>query len=1180
MSITRSQAVDETRRRQFEAAWFSGVQQAIEDYLPEKTDDRFLATLEELVHIDIEFRWKTRNNDAHSGQRRPGPLVEEYLERYPVLNSPHLVTRLLRQEYWVRSRFGEQPVLDEYCRRFELFADVDQARRVICTDDSMSASASASEFAAGQNLGRYRLVRKHALGGFGEVWLAFDPVLKREVALKTLRSPLAEDDESCSRFVTEARTTARLEHPGVVSVHDLITEGDAAPYYTMRFVGGETLADSIQNHHASNQPDEKRSVDRIRLLSTFLTVTRTVEFVHAQELIHRDLKPQNIILGKYGETAILDWGLAKYQGESDTVSVPAGLDDTGRYDAYATRHGTVIGTPAYMSPEQSLGRIDLVDELSDQYSLGVILYELLTGKIPFPPDVERLDVHDPARPRSIDRSLSPDLEAICLKAMSFRREDRYGSVSDLTLELERFLADEPVSAYAAPWRTRLARWVKRNRTLVFAVGTTAAVAACLLALGVILLLEANQRLAARENEAVLLRGKTESALHDATRHLYSHRIALAHTELLKNNVVRAQELLAACPDPLREWEWYYLNWLIERHQSARELTGHQKVITKVAFSPQGRRLASGSADGSVVIWNTETWQQQMRLTAGSSVRSLAFSPNGRQIAIGSTDTQLGTKRGVVSTWDLETRARVAGRDAHGSVVACVAYAPDSEVMATGGGDGSIRIRNVETLEPTLRIEAAHEGEVRGLVFHSSAGELRLLSCADDGQLKLWNTQSGELIQTLPGHQGKIFDCVTREADGFMVSAGADRLIRVWDFADNVAKGERINDQARILVGHTDEVRGLACSPDGRYIASGSLDRHIRLWDVATGRVVTVVRRHTSHVRTLSFSPGGEYLATAGDEGVVHVWEVGQLAEDSPSGSLVKFSPTSNQLAVSNRKGISIWDVLNHTTTLKMVDHPAGITNFGYSHDGQQLAAIHADGAIQLWNPETGALVRQLKHRNTLPFGFAFEPTNRRLAVAHADDAIDLWDVETGELTATWDLESRAYQLAFDRSGDQLFVGYLNGSLGFWDVGRAGLRRMVDAHDGYLLGMALHAEHDWVATAGSDGWVRIWDWQTHRLVHEMNVGTTWLNCLEFTPDGKRLASGSEHTITFWDTDSGQEVLSMSLDRCIHVMTFSADGNHLAVAGEDPRVRIWQGGPAAAQARDVEEIPPKSPVEPAP
>jgi serine/threonine-protein kinase len=343
---------------------------------------------------------------------------------------------------------------------------------------------------------RFQLIRPHASGGIGQVWLARDCELQREVAVKEIQPRFAERAEQRVRFVLEAEITGNLEHPGIVPVYSLGRNAEGRPYYAMRFIRGESFAVAIRRFHDSHDEQAGSAPKRTRtilkwgvefrqLVGRFLDVCDAIDYAHSRGILHRDLKPANVMLGPYGETLVVDWGLAKVLGKSDLVRPETdGESGTGAPDESGaspgrTEHGTTIGTPAYMSPEQASGQIDQLGPASDVYSLGASLYELLTGQPAFRQAkvvemIEKVVAGDFPPPRAVDRSIPAPLDAICLKAMAKDKAARYTSVRELAQDLERWLADAPVVAFPERRLARVGRWLRQHRTWAYAGAATLA----------------------------------------------------------------------------------------------------------------------------------------------------------------------------------------------------------------------------------------------------------------------------------------------------------------------------------------------------------------------------------------------------------------------------------------------------------------------------------------------------------------------------------------------------------------------------------------------------------------------------------------------------------------------------------------------------------------------------------
>lgn len=423
----------------FEAAWRGEQHPVIEHYLGEVVQEARAALLHELLAIELAYRQRAGG---------PAPTLDEYQRRFP------------EQTLLLQKVFGP---LHDPCST--------------CAPESQAGLLGSQSVLGG---GRYLPLRSHARGGLGEVHVAEDVELHREVALKRIQDQYAHLPDYRQRFLREAQITGWLEHPGIVPVYGLVQDPDGRPCYAMRFVRGGTLRDAIRQFHGAEGPRRDPTERRLALqgvLGRFIDVCNTVAYAHSRDVIHRDLKPANVMLGNYGETLVVDWGCAKwFQGErSDRADgeqppAPAFRPSAAEGDA-KTRDGATVGTPVYMSPEQAAGVWGRVGPASDIYSLGATLYEILVNRAPVEGPSWEAALMQARRgefrpPREVRREVPPALEAICLRAMAFRPEDRYPTAVELAGDVERWLADEPVSAYPDGWALRVRRWAKRHSTLV------------------------------------------------------------------------------------------------------------------------------------------------------------------------------------------------------------------------------------------------------------------------------------------------------------------------------------------------------------------------------------------------------------------------------------------------------------------------------------------------------------------------------------------------------------------------------------------------------------------------------------------------------------------------------------------------------------------------------------------
>jgi serine/threonine protein kinase len=458
----------------------------------------------------------------------------------------------------------------------------------------------ASPCAAAQDA-RYQVLGLHAVGGIGRVWLVRDAALGRNIALKDLRPDRNRQATIHVRFLREAQITGQLQHPGIIPVYELVSRAASVPgeppadFYTMRLIKGRTLTEAARDYHLRQDAGKAGPLERIALINAFVSACNTVAYAHDRGVIHRDLKGANIVLGDFGEVVVLDWGFAKVldrwdgpaltcEAHEDPAS-PSGADGNGE----GSVPGQVMGTPAYMAPEQATGRIDDIDERTDVFGLGAILYEVLTGRPPFLASdaanvLRETRTESPPRPTEVRTSVPRALEAICMRAMAYRRDDRYPNVAELAREIQHWLADEAVQAYPETRTARLGRWTRRHQPTVAAAAALIGTAVIAIAAIMVLVGEERARVAAVKLEAEHERAEADARSRSLlAANVYFERIALAEREIDVGNISRAIQYLSACPADRRGWEWHCLQRLCRTKRMV--LTGHDAAVASVALSP-------------------------------------------------------------------------------------------------------------------------------------------------------------------------------------------------------------------------------------------------------------------------------------------------------------------------------------------------------------------------------------------------------------------------------------------------------------------------------------------------------------------------------------------------------------------------------------------------------------------
>jgi WD40 repeat protein/serine/threonine protein kinase len=707
---------------------------------------------------------------------------------------------------------------------------------------------------AGAGGARFRVMRPLARGGLGEIFLALDEELDRTVALKELQTGRAHDPDAQDRFLLEAAVTGRLEHPGIVPVYSLGRYADGRPYYAMRLVEGETLRDAIERFHrgrSAARRDDERSLDFRRLLRSVIDVCNTVAYAHSRGVVHRDLKPDNIMLGPFGETLVVDWGLAKPSGEASeprSSGPPSG-------DPSMTQPGSVIGTPRYMSPEQAAGELDRVGPASDIYSLGAILYCLLVGQAPYP-DGDLPSVLDRVRrgifpaPCRLRRTVDPTLEAICLKAMAQDPRARHASALELAGDLEAWQADV---RYRDEQEQALNQ-VKGSLTRLCLERAHNGFARQAHDEGMLWLARALEN-APPEPPALPRLIRTSLGAWYAGENLQERRLRLADAVNRVAFGPGGRTLATACQDgTARLWD------LSTGSPLSRPLR-HEGAVRALAFHPDGSCVVTAGDDGTIRRWDAISGQPLGEpLVHNGPVTVMELSPDGSRIAAGGP--------GGFRLWDTAT-GRPVGDTGPDAATLAIAFSPDGAAIALACDDRGVRLRDAATGSP-LGAPLVHAQPAPVLAF-DPAGRRLLTGCLD-GNARLWDLDRATISMNLP-HQGEVCCVGFRPAGGAFATSCADGAARLWDSATGHPIGEPLTQRERVLC--------LAFRPDGTILATGSRDGTARLWCAETGLPIGPPLGQGGAIRALGFSPDGRRLAVGDHDGTVDCWRVPAPVEGDP-----------------------------------------------------------------------------------------------------------------------------------------------------------------------------------------------------------------------------------------------------------------------------------------------------------
>jgi WD40 repeat protein len=1020
------------------------------------------------------------------------------------------------------------------------------------------------------HLGRFQLLRELGRGGCGIVYLAYDPHINREVALKVSHVQSAIDPEWRSRFMREAHAAGCLDHPNVVPVHEAGAVGPVE-FIVSAYCPGPTLADWLRKR---TEPIPFR--DAAGLIAV---LADAVAHAHARGVLHRDLKPANILLSTNNANQHEPCGstICAYSGDSWMNLVPKitdfglakQLDSTGEAP---TRTGMILGTVNYMAPEQAAGRSEAIGIGADIYALGAMLYELLTSRPPLmgETDLETLGLLqkvDPVTPSRLRPRTPRDLETICLTCLHKEPHRRYASAAELRDDLHRYLEDRPIHARRVSRVEIAGRWCRRNPALA-----TACLFAAAALIGVVVL---SLSLAYQQSRAAIAIGGRERETRAALEAVREQSILTRRETAVRaldqglteceaghgrNGILTlARSLTVAAELPPKQ--------IADVDHAARvnltawraELPGlidlfqHDAVIRVAAFSPDGSELTTASADGVLRRWNSTSRDQlgPNRLYPGVP-NCLDYSPDGKLIAVGGArGVQILQAAGGVILRDVAVDEYVFG----------LAFSPEGRVLLTGGNANRARIWDVESGAETGAIPVP--SLIRAVCFTRN-GSVALLGC-NDGEVRFWDMASRKLLPRDVKHHLAIMSMAV-SPDGTLLATGShDESASMWSLPDGKQK------HRFLLQG---PVSALAFHPRQELLATSARSQ-VSFRDTQTGRLVGERLIHEAGITTLAIHPTGRSILAGGDDSTVRMWELvvgresGHLLAHGKGANtnVTAFSPDNRRLLTAGAGALPcLWDA-ETGAKVRTLEGPTGpISSASLSPDGRTAAAGGEDQVVWLWDTADGRLRPLPRRHETVIRVVTFSPTEADLLLSVDGNGVGfLWNIASCEVMREFRFPGtvKSWAAAISPDGRRLAIG---GSLGRPSLHPTGLTRVWDLATGRLL-HEFHLEHgvdavafsrdsEWIA-AGDELSAHVWNAETGRPLKSAFPHRAAVRCVDFSPDGSRLLTGSlDHTARVREVAGGRLIgTPASHGGLIRDAAFSPDGALFATASFDHTGRLW-------------------------